>query len=118
MPADPSSQVKADAEATELQGNGRACAEREKRLYPSHHCRSPLSPLDLPPHELLPELPRRSEKIVPSAKHPKVLLAARPSLSDWIDVVDLEPSPGRAPHTAGSPVLTLVVRTRQTTLAH
>ncbi len=87
-------------------------------LYPSHDCRSPLSPLNLPPHELLPELPLRSEKIVPSAENSKVFLAVRPSLPDWIDVVDLEPSPGRASHTAGSPELTLIVRTFQLTLPH
>ncbi len=80
--------------------------------------RDEMWPLDLPPHELLPELPRRGEKIVPPTEQPKVFIAARPSLPDWIDVVDLEPSPGRAPHTARSPELTLIVRTLELTLAH
>ena len=59
-----------------------------------------------------------SGAIVPPAKNPKVLLAARPSFPDRIYVVDLKPSPGRTPHTARSPELTLVVRTLQKTLAH
>jgi len=39
------------------------------------------SPLDLLPYEFLPELPLRSQKIVPPAQHPKVLLAARSSFA-------------------------------------
>ena len=94
---------------------------RQQQLTPcqSHHRRSACSfALDLLPHELLPELPRGGETIVPPAENPKVLLATRPSFPDRHDVVDLEPSPGRTPHTARSPELTLVVRTLQKTLAH
>ena len=133
------SQVKADAEATELQGDGRACAEthpERKSLHEapvsirlarrqlstpsqSHHRRSACSfALDFPPHELLPELPRGSEKIVPATENPKVFLATRPSFPDGINVVDLKPSSGRASHTARSPELTLIARTIQKMLAH
>ncbi len=52
------------------QGDRRARAERTRKgktsLPVSHDGRSPLAPLDLPPHEFRPELPLRSEKIVPA----------------------------------------------------